>query len=367
SVSDIMARELTAAPLDQRAMSIRGRNRQHDRNPNLPQHSDSPQVAKWPSDGADVAATPFLPQPVGTNFLGVQSGIESPFIPPDSMGAVGPTQFLVVVNGRIKVFDKAGNLGPLNADTDVFFQSVLNGSSASDPRVVYDRLSGRFFISAISVVTPNRILLAVSSSSTIAGTGRFTFYQFQHDLVGSAPNSDTGAFADYDSLGVDADAAYVGVNVFNAAGTAFLGTTGYVIRKTSLLAGGPIVVTAFRQLAPASGTGPFAPVGVTNDDPFATEGYFVGVDNASFGLLVMRRVSNPGGSPTISGNLNVSVPMTRLPRSVPALGSTNNLDALDDRLFSAQIKNGSLWTAHNINVTSAGVATTTAGVVGRNG
>ena len=171
SVSDIMARELMAAPLNQRAMSIRGRNRQHDRNPNLAQHPASPEVPRWPFDDADAAVTAFLPQTVGTNFLGVQSGIESPFIPPDSMGAVGPTQFLVVVNGRIKVFDKAGNLGPLNADTDVFFQSVLNGSSLSDPRVVYDRLSGRFFISAISVATPNRILLAVSSSSTVTGTG----------------------------------------------------------------------------------------------------------------------------------------------------------------------------------------------------
>src|SRR5439155_5856165 len=254
----------------QRELSIRSRNRQHDRNPNLPQHPAAVPMASWPEANAAATAAEFLPQLVGTNFLGVQSS-ESGFIPPDSMGAVGPDQILVVANGRIKVFDKAGNLGALNASTDVFFRSVLPGGSrgTSDPRAVYDRLSGRFFVSMISVDTPNRVLLAVSSESTISGTGSFTFFQFQHDLVGNTPNADTGGFADYDSLGVDANAAYVGVNVFNAAGSAFLGTTGYVVRKSSVLSGGPMVETAFRQMATAVGAGQFAPVGVTNDDPSA--------------------------------------------------------------------------------------------------
>ena len=47
----------------------------------------------------------------------------------------------------------------------------------------------------------------------------------QHDLVGATPNSDTGAFADYDTLGVDASALYIGVNVFDSSGTSFLGSS----------------------------------------------------------------------------------------------------------------------------------------------
>src|SRR5437764_5769689 len=124
SVDDIMTRELAAAPLARPAISIRSRNRQHDRNPNLPQHPAATAVASWPEASAGATAAEFQPQVVGTNFLGVQAS-ESGFIPPDSMGAVGPDQILVVVNGRIKVFDKVGNPGALNASTDVFFQSVL--------------------------------------------------------------------------------------------------------------------------------------------------------------------------------------------------------------------------------------------------
>src|SRR5205085_11843321 len=98
--------------------------------------------------------TQNLPQPVGVSVPGPGLG-ESGFIPPDSVGDVGPTQILVAANGRIKVFDKAGNLGGLNETTDTFFQSVRNGSGTSDPHIRYDRLSGRWFVTAINVATPD--------------------------------------------------------------------------------------------------------------------------------------------------------------------------------------------------------------------
>jgi len=211
------------------------------------------------------------------------------------MGTVGPSQVLVIVNGRIKVFSKSGTLGPLNANTDVFFSSVTSAGT-SDPHVRYDRLSQRWFITMIDLATPNRVVIAVSSGPSISGTASFTFFQFQQDLVGTTTNSDTGGFADYDTLGVDKFALYIGVNIFNSAGTAFLGTTGFVVNKANLLAG-TLTVTSFRQLATPSGAGPYTPQGVDNDDPDATEGYFIGADNASFGRLVLRRISNPGGAP----------------------------------------------------------------------
>jgi hypothetical protein len=181
------------------------------------------------SGGSISVEAPFAPQTVGVSFLGADK-TESPFRPPDTMGAVGPSQVLVFVNGRIKVFSKTGTLGALNSSTDTFFNAVRNGSSVSDPRVRYDRLSGRWFLSIITVSTPNKVCLAVSNGSTITSATSFTFFQFQHDMVGLTPNIDTGQFADYDSLGVDQNALYVGINVFNAAGTAFLGSTGFVVK-----------------------------------------------------------------------------------------------------------------------------------------
>ncbi len=325
----------------------------------MPQDSGAQPSA---ATAAPKIAGPLLPQTTGTNFRAVTSA-ESPYIPPDSMGDVGPTQVLVCVNGRIKVFDRSGNVGALNTTTDSFFNSVRNNKSTSDPRVRYDRLTGRWFVIMINVAnTNNRVVIAVSNSSTIIDTTSFTFFQFQQNSV--APTGDTGLFADYPTLGIDANALFIGCNMFG--GNAFSGTTGFVVRKSSILGAGPIVATAFRQLGTSAVSGPYTPQGVDNDDPAATEGYFIGTDTISFGKLVMRRISNPGTTPTISATITVSgVASTVNPMGgVPCLGSTKPLDDLDDRLYSAKIKTyvdggttrTTLVCAHNIEVDASGVA-----------
>jgi uncharacterized repeat protein (TIGR01451 family) len=366
TVAEIMARERLAPKVDATRPRPSKPEVEFRREQPLRQNPSAPAMPRWPMIGPRlVAPRPYNPQTVGTSFLGAQLS-ESGFIPPDSMGDVGPTQILVAINGRIKVFDKAGNLGGLNVSMDAFFPSAIRGGvPVSDPHVRYDRLSGRWFLTIINVPAqgPNRVLIAVSSGQTITNTSSFTFFQFQQD----APNpqsSDTNGFADYDTLGVDKFALYIGVNIFNQTGMPFLGTTGFVVNKANLIAG-TLTVTAFRQMAgnTCPGAGPYSPQGVNNDDPSATEGYFVGVDICLFGLLQIRRVNNPGGTPTLSGNLAVSVPTTWFPVDQVQPGGAPTLDALDDRLFAAAIhKNkitgfSTLWTAHNIRVNSAGVGT----------
>ena len=235
----------------------------------------SPRVSQWPRAYGPKAlgkgghgGGAFNPQTIGTNFEGANLS-ESGYLPPDSNGAVGPTQVLIALNGRVKVLGRNGVVGPLNVSGMVFFNSVRNGAAVYDPQVRFDPTSGRWFVQSINGSTPNRIMLAVSSGPTITGSSSFTFYQFQQDLV--APAGNTGQFADYDSLGVDANAVYVGCNMF---GGGFMGSTGWVIKKSSVLSGGPIQVTAFRGIVPSGGSaGPFSPRGVDNDDPAATEGY----------------------------------------------------------------------------------------------
>jgi hypothetical protein len=339
---------------------------------NLPQDPDSPEVSQWPPIEGDVQPPftgngrgRFNPQTVSTTFQAIQLS-EAGFLPPDTVGSVGPTQIVVVTNGRIKVFSKTGVVGGLNVTTSNFFNSVRNGATVSDPRVRFDPISQRWFVIGINVpvannvVQPNnRIVIGVSSGATITNTSSFTFFFFQQNTV--TPAGDTNRFADYPTLGVDANALYIGCNMF---GGSFAGTTGWVVRKSSLTSGGPIVVTAFRSIGTTS-AGVYTPQGVNNDDPSATEGYFIGVDMIASGRLALRRVSNPGGSPTISATIQVVVPTTGNPQSQPAQGSGSNLDALDDRLFAAEIRKNrltglsTLWTAHNFEVNTSGVASST--------
>ena len=343
------------------------------------QNPAAPAIAQYPVNAPLRPGTPKI-HTTANSFDGATLTDTGAF-PPDSMGAVGPTQFITFVNGRLRSFTKAGVAdGVLNADPDVFFASVTTPVTGavvldftSDPQVRYDRFTARWFLTIIDVpctnatcttTAANRVLIAVSdaaSNGTISGTTVWTFFQFQ-----ASPGTD---FCDYPSLGIDVNALYVGCNMFSSAG-AFVGTNGYVVQKVSTLGAGPNVVTMFANLAAGAGAGPESPRGVDNYDASATEGYFVGPDNAAFSLIQFRRVSNPGSAaPTISANIAVTVPATTLSgtqttRLVQHAGNTggNNglLDTLDDRFYEAMIRNGRLWAAHNFTVTNAGVASTAA-------
>jgi hypothetical protein len=273
--------------------------------------------------------------------------------PPDTMGAVGPTQFIIALNGRVRSFNKATGLADngINTGTDSFFSSVMTPGAnfTTDPRIRYDGLSGRWFITMIDVpgrqgTQPNRVMIAMSDSSTITGSTIWRFFQFR----GDASN-----FADYPTLGIDANALYIGANIFSISSGSFVNCSGYVVRKSSLLSGGPIVVTTFPNLISGT-TGPFTPQGVDNYDPAATEGYFIGVDYGSSTRLRLRRVTNPGGTPSLSGNVSITVSRFAAPINVTVQGTSGTVDGLDDRLLAAHYRNGSLWTSHNVGVNSSG-------------
>jgi len=282
--------------------------------------------------------------------------------PPDTMGDVGPINVLVGLNGRIRSFDKSGNLGTLDMNSDVFFAPVMRtppaGSAdySTDPMVKFDPISQRWFIVMIDFFYPatdtaNRIMIAYSNGPTINGSTVWT-----ETFVAA------GGFWDYPSLGVDAQSLLIGGDIFTSSVGSFSGTKGVVINKASLLAGS-ISGSVFTLVSSASGAGPFAPRGVDNNDPTSTTSYFAGVDNAAFSQLDFARITYPGGTPT-GVALTLTVPTTYFPQAVTAPGTTRKLDALDDRLYQARLFTDkasgrqTLWTTHAIGVDSTGVAST---------
>ena len=318
--------------------------------PNAP-----PPLSHWPPIAESLSGVlapvepPNLPQTVGTSFKAA-SFSEGGWFPPDSMGDVGPSQIVVHVNGRIKVFDKTGALGALNADAFAFWAPVLLSNFPGDPQVRYDRLSGRWFVLSTDFGSANnQIMIAVSSGPTITGAASFTFYAF---TIGTILPGDAPFICDYPSLGVDANALYVGCNMFDASFTFYQYSSAYVIRKSSVLSGGPMVVTGFSAMG-STGNGPYAPRGVDNDDPSWAEGYFIGTDPGLLNRISIRRIANPGGTPALGPNIVLPVSSTNL-LDQPAMGSSTDVNAQTLRLFAAAIHKNkitgvtSLWTAHSV-------------------
>src|SRR4051794_4605357 len=76
----------------------------------------------------------------GTSFIAAQYG-DSGSVPPDCIGDIGPAQFLLCINGRIRTFNRSGNAdGVLDSTTSNFFNSVRGTGDTADPRVRYDRM-----------------------------------------------------------------------------------------------------------------------------------------------------------------------------------------------------------------------------------
>jgi hypothetical protein len=355
SVQEIMGREKSGSAR-QRLRKLRPESKTRVQLSSLPRTraGESKPIHSQPSATTATSAAVV----VGTSFDAARYA-DSGSVPPDSMGDIGPTQFLLCLNGRIRTFSRAGVMdGALDTTTANFFDAVRGDGDTADPRVRYDRLSGRWFVSMLSYETPTRLVMAVSSNAAISSATSFTFFQFSFSEVGTTPNSDTGCFFDFDTLGVDRHALYIGGNVFSPQvhPPSYVGSTGFVVNKANLLAGS-LSVTAFRQMASSAGGGPFTPQGVDQDDANSTEGYFIGRDISSNNHLIIRRVSDPGGTPSLSANISLTIPPTAQPKGgVLALGSTFPLSDLDDRLFQARLHRGHLVTGHNIEVNGAGNA-----------
>lgn len=366
TVADIMYEEATKEPDLRFPHEVHEQDRLKRKYPINGQNPLSPPVSQWPpargrtasavppGGGGHHGGGPRTPQTVGLSFEGMHFPEGGNLTPPDSDFAVGPTQIVVGVNCLLRTFNKTTGVadGALNVNTNTFFSAVGGNNGTSDPMVRFDKTSNRWYIIMLDVLSlSNHIMIAVSSGPTITSSSSFTFYSF----VGHS-----GEFSDYPSLGVDANALYIGCNMFSTS--AFLGCDAWVIRKSALISGS-LVVTPFPNITTGSGAGMYTPRGVDNPDPAATEGYFIGVDNASFGLLVMKRVTNPGGVPVLSANMNITVPTTVFPQDFAAQGGST-LDSLDDRIFYASMHKNkitgltTLWCAHNIEVDTTGVANT---------
>jgi uncharacterized repeat protein (TIGR01451 family) len=177
------------------------------------------------------------------NFDGILfPGVSCNCAPPDTNGEVGLTQYVQMVNTGFQVFDKATGvslLGPLDINTVWSgFGGFCAGESAGDPVVVYDQLANRWVISQFAGPAGGALTdECIAVSTGYDATGKWNRYDFH---LGSD-------FFDYPKIGVWPDAYYMSMNVFNAAGTAYLGPQPFAFNRAAMLAGNPATFITTRN------------------------------------------------------------------------------------------------------------------------
>jgi hypothetical protein len=162
------------------------------------------------------------------SFSGTSYGIfntNSPALPPDCNGEIGPSHYVEFVNGIFAVYSRT-NGALLDFKTDLDFWAtaqvgidVADGWDVTDPRIIYDPASQRWFASQVDVDTLtqildgvlglNHFLLAISATSDPTGPWRGAAFDSDPDQIN---------FADFPTLGVDSQGVYLAADMFDSGG-----------------------------------------------------------------------------------------------------------------------------------------------------
>ena len=274
---------------------------------------------------ADTAITAFSVMSLARQF-----GIFGPdqlLQPPDTQLAAGPGAVLEMVNDTASVWSKTGTL-LADADLNVFF-GVPGTQSFSDPRVLYDTSSGRWFVSGFSFDNSfnSRAYLAVSASSD--PLGNFFVYTV---------NTAAGVVSDQPMTGVCDDKVVMSWNDFTTPNNpVFTSAQTLVLQKSSLLAGATVNTDSFTsttdfRLVPAQSLS-------------ATSTCWLTENKADTALAVFAVTGTPDATNVAMTETDLPVSAFTAPPAPHQPSGVTNDKALDERLLSAVYRDGLLWTS----------------------
>jgi hypothetical protein len=251
--------------------------------------------------------------------------------PPDVSVATNGTQILQVNNFLLRVFNRAGTK-LIEATTATFFGPDAT-FTVSDPQVVYDSATGRWFVSAMefnSGATGSKILLMVSSVSTLTNSTTWKRYVVRDDS-GSVLD-------DQPKIGLTSDKVLLAWERF-PGGSSFGGVAALAVDKAEAVSFATTVDTSLSL----GGTNDFG-LAPANNLSAGTTGYFVETGNPGSVVMTVLQVNGrPGDSSTFFSPAQQTMNLaTASPPAADSGLSTGRIQTGDTRIQNAVWRNGVL-------------------------
>jgi len=234
------------------------------------------------------------------------------YIPPDPYCAVGPNNFIGIVNSRFRIFDKEGN-ALKTIEADAWFDNVFPNAGAFDPKVLYDEIDQRWimvWLQENSDLHTANLLLSVSDDADPIGT--WYNWALPANLNGTA---NYNSWTDYQGVGYDENAIYITCNQITWAGYA-QGEKVRIIPKAQLYANtaGEVIWNDIWNIGPPPGSSAIPwHLRPTIMHTSSSKYYLVFAPNPSLppayvNYFSLYYISDPLGTPTLGG---VNIPVTQ--------------------------------------------------------
>jgi hypothetical protein len=262
------------------------------------------------------------------------------FVPPDTNGSVGDTQFVQIVNVTIAVYDKSSGalrLGPAAIHTlwtgfggiCEFGGGTPTFSDGGDPVVLYDHLAGRWLVTQLqynTTFTQTAECIAVSTSSDATGT----YNRYEYDFGSNFP--------DYPKFSVWPDAYYNTINVF--PGKIFAGAKACAFDRIAMLAGAPANAVCFQQPPSISSLLP-ADLDGSTQPPAGAPNYLVSLSDSThlnffrFHVDFINTANSSFTGPTLISvaSYNEACARATTVSCIPQPNPGEKVDGLGDRLM----------------------------------
>jgi hypothetical protein len=283
--------------------------------------------------------------------------------PPDTVVGASSSTVVEAVNSTLLTMNRDGSNATLSKQSDIWVQGLVGAGtvySISDPRIVFDTESNRWFLSTL-IYDPNLFVPANAATahswiglavSTTSSPTAWNVYAIQ----GTA-----GILMDQPNLGVNSDKVTVGSLDFDYTHVDSQGNPSnppqgdlLVVNKANALASAPLHTT--KHLGSTTEIG-YAPA-VTRTGGTTTE--YVPFNNRVSGTPQLLSVLAITGVPGVGGGIAITQhditmcsgcgngAFTLPPASgIPQPGTGTQIDTGDDRFNSTIFQNGKLWTGGN--------------------